>query len=201
AMDTDSAAATIAVFSRDKLEELLLKSKLGDGWKDYHWFMSPVWLENLLTHQPQRWLPQGYADYNALLAAAVEGAVNDASATHSLAMWKWGRVHRIDITHPFWSNFPILKKGAGTGRLPLSGDEQTIKQVGPQFGPSERLTVDFSDLDATTLNIVNGESGNIFDPHYNDQWDAYYHGRTFPLPFSAEAVERAGEHRLILQPQ
>ena len=48
-MDTDSAAATIAVFSRDKLKELLLKAKLGDDWKDYKWFMSPVWLENVLT--------------------------------------------------------------------------------------------------------------------------------------------------------
>ena len=26
--------------------------------------------------------------------------------------------------HPFWSHFPILKKGAGTGSLPLSGDER-----------------------------------------------------------------------------
>ena len=199
-MDTDSAAATIAVFSRDKLEELLLQPKLGDEWKKYKWFMSPVWLENVLTHQPPRWLPANYSSYDELLTAAVEAAVNDASATRVLAMWKWGRVHRVDIKHPFWSHFPILKKGAGTGSLPLSGNEETVKQVGPHFGPSERLTVDFADLDHTTLDIVNGESGNIFDGHYNDQWDAYYHGRTFSLPFSEEAVQRAGVHHLRLQP-
>ena len=72
--------------------------------------------------------------------------------------------------------------------------------MAPHFGPSERLTVDFSDLDASTLDIVNGQSGNIFDEHYNDQWDAYYHGRTFTLPFSAEAVQRAGVHHLRLEP-
>jgi penicillin amidase len=199
-MDADSAAATVAVFSRQQLEELLLKPKLGDEWKDYKWFMSPVWLENVLTHQPARWLPPGYSSYDQLLTAAVEAAVNDASATRSLAMWRWGRVHRVDIKHPFWSHFPILKKGAGTGSLPLSGDEQTVKQVGPHFGPSERLTVDFADLDGTTLDIVNGQSGNIFDEHYNDQWDAYYHGRTFILPFSPEAVQRAGVHHLRLEP-
>ena len=77
---------------------------------------------------------------------------------------------------------------------------ETVKQVAPHFGPSERLTVDFADLDATTLNIVNGQSGNIFDEHYNDQWDAYYHGRTFPLPFSPDAVQRAGRHHLRLEP-
>jgi len=199
-MATDSAAATIAVFSREKLKELLLQPRLGDDWKKYQSFMSPVWLENVLTHQPQRWLPPGYSSYDRLLAAAVEDAVNDASATSSLALWKWGRVHRTDITHPFWSHFPILKKGAGPGSLPLSGDTETIKQVAPHFGPSERLTVDFSDLDATTLDIVNGQSGNIFDQHYNDQWDAYYRGRTFQLPFSANAVQRAGVHHLRLEP-
>jgi len=201
AMDIDSPAATIAVFSRDKLKELLLQPRLGAEWQDYKWFMSSVWLENVLDHQPPRWLPPGYSGYDELLTRAVEEAVDDASATRALSLWKWGRVHRVDIQHPFWSHFPILKKGAGTGSLPLSGDEETIKQVAPHFGPSERLTVDFSNLDGTTLDIVNGESGNIFDEHYNDQWDAYYHGRTFVLPFSQDAVQRAGAHHLRLEPQ
>ncbi|MGA9647370.1 MAG: penicillin acylase family protein [Candidatus Korobacteraceae bacterium] len=207
-MSTDSAAATAAYFSRKKLEELLLKPKLGDDWKQYtgllavhpKWFMSAVWLENILSHQPARWLPAGYADYDALLTAAVEGAVSDAEAPHALATWRWGRVHRVDIKHPFWSNFPILKRAAGPGPQPLSGDGETVKQVSAHFGPSERLTVDFSDLDNSTLSIVNGQSGNIFDEHYNDQWDAYYHGQTFALPFSAAAVQRAGVHHLKLEP-
>jgi penicillin amidase len=199
-MSTDSAAATIAVFSRDKLKELLLQPKLGDEWKEYKSFMGPVWLENVLTHQPQRWLPPGYSSYDRLLAAAVEDAINDASATSAISVWRWGRVHRTDITHPFWSHVPVLKKGAGPGSLPLSGDTETIKQVAPHFGPSERLTVDFADLDTTTLDIVNGQSGNIFDEHFNDQWDAYYHGRTFTLPFSAGAVQGAGVHHLRLEP-
>jgi len=200
-MDVDSPAATIAVFSREKLKELLLQPRLGAEWQDYKWFMSSVWLENVLDHQPPRWLPPGYSGYDELLTRAVEEAVDDASATRALSLWKWGRVHRVDIQHPFWSHFPILKKGAGPGSLPLSGDEETIKLVAPHFGPSERLTVDFSNLDGTTLDIVNGESGNIFDEHYNDQWDAYYHGRTFVLPFSQDAVQRAGAHHLRLEPQ
>ncbi len=200
AMTTDSAAATVAYFSRMKLEELLLKPKLGKDWKQYKWFMRPVWLENILSHQPARWLPEGYANYDALLTAAVEGAVSDAEAPRALATWRWGRVHRVDIKDLFWSGFPILKSHAGPGPQPLSGDGETVKQVSAHFGPSERLTVDFSDLDNSTLNIVNGESGNIFDEHYNDQWDAYYRGSTFPLPFSAAAVQRAGVHHLKLEP-
>jgi penicillin amidase len=200
AMTTDSAAPTIAYFSRQNLQELLLKPRLGDEWKEYRWFMSTVWLENVLAHQPARWLPQGYASYDQLLTAAVQAAVDDAETPRPLGLWKWGRVHRVDVQHPFWSHFPILKKGAGPGSQPLSGNGQTVKQVSTHFGPSERLTVDFSDLDNSTLNIVNGQSGNIFDEHYNDQWSAYYDGRTFSLPFSDAAVQRTGVHHLRLQP-
>jgi penicillin amidase len=73
--------------------------------------------------------------------------------------------------------------------------------VAPPLGPSERLTVDFSNLDESTLNIVNGQSGDPFDEHYNDQWEPYYRGRTFPLPFSDDAVQRAAAHHLKLVPQ
>lgn len=198
-MSTDLVAPTLAVYSRDKLEELLLKPKLGDEWRGYRWFMSPVWIENVLLHQPQRWLPPGYANYDEVLNAAVEAVVTEKGAPKALSTWKWGRVHRVDVRHPFWSNFPILKRAA-PGPQPLSGDGETVKQVGTHFGPSERFTADMSDLDHSTLNIVNGQSGNIFDEHFNDQWDAYYHGRTFALPFSPAAVERTGVHHLRLEP-
>ncbi|HEY1731640.1 MAG TPA: penicillin acylase family protein [Terriglobales bacterium] len=200
-MDVDSAAATIAVYSRDKLNEMLLKAKLGNDWTMYRWFPRSVWLEDVLTHEPARWLPGGYSSYDQLLTAAVEAAVSDPGAAHVLSLWRWGRMHRVEVTHPFWSHFPILKKTAGTGSQPWSGDENTIKQVTTKFAPSERLTVDFANLDGSTLDIVNGQSGDIFDDHYNDQWDAYYHGRTFPLPFSPEAVHHTAAHRLTLEPQ
>ncbi len=202
AMSTDSPAPTVAYVSRGKLNELILKPKLGDGWKPYsRWFMSSVWLENVLSQQPPQWLPSGYANYDELLTAAVEAAVYDPNTPNSLSRWTWGRYHQIDVKHPFWSNFPVLKRGAGPGPLPLSGDGVTVKQSGTHFGPSERFTADMSDLDNSTLNIVNGESGNLFDDHYNDQWDAYYHGSTFKLPFSRQAKEQAAQHHLILQPQ
>jgi len=199
-MAVDLAAPTIAYYSRAMLQEMLLKDKLGDDWKTYRWFMKPVWLENVLMNQPQRWLPSQYANYDALLTAAVEATVSGKEAPSTVSAWRWGRVHKVDVQHPFWSHFPVLKRGT-PGPQPLSGDEETVKQVQTHFGPSERFTADMSDLDHSTLNIVNGQSGNIFDEHFNDQWDAYYHGRTFPLPFSSQAVQQAGVHHLRLEPQ
>jgi penicillin amidase len=201
-MAVDSVAPTVAFYSRGKLNELLLRPKFGDDWKEYtRWFMSPVWLENVVAHQPAQWLPAGYANYDELLTAAVEAAVADSSTPKNLGIWTWGRVHQIDLKHPFWSNVPILKRGAGPGPRPLAGDSLTIKAAGQQYGPSERYTADLSDLDHSTLNIVNGQSGNLFDEHYDDQWDAYYHGRTFTLPFTPEAVAKSARHRVQLVPQ
>ena len=201
-MAVDSVAPSIAFYARGKLNELLLRPKFGDDWKEYtRWFMAPVWVENTVSHQSPQWLPAGYASYDELLTAAVEAAVSDPKTPRSLGLWTWGRAHQIDLKHPFWSNFPILKRGAGPGPHPLAGDALTIKAAGSKYGPSERYTADLSNLDNSTLNIVNGESGDLFDDHYNDQWDAYYHGHTFKLPFSRDAVERATQHRLRLEPK
>ncbi len=89
-MATDLAPPTIAYYSRAVLAELLLKAKLGDDWKTYHWFMKPVWLENILINQPQRWLPAQYASYDTLLAAAVEAALTQEHAPTALSSWRWG---------------------------------------------------------------------------------------------------------------
>jgi penicillin amidase len=62
------------------------------------------------------------------------------------------------------------------------------------------MTTDFSNLDASTLNIVVGQSGQILSPHYLDHWPAWYEGKTFQLPFSDESVNKAAIHRLTLTP-
>lgn len=67
-------------------------------------------------------------------------------------------------------------------------------------GPSERLTVDFSNLDQSTLNLVIGQSGDPLSPYYIDHWPYWYRGTTFRLPFSDAAVSAAAAHTLTLVP-
>jgi penicillin amidase len=62
------------------------------------------------------------------------------------------------------------------------------------------MTVDLSNLDHSTLNIVNGESGHLFSPYFNDQWAAYSGGTTFDWPFSESEVKAAEKHRMVLEP-
>jgi penicillin amidase len=198
-MDKDSVAPTIETYTRRLIWKKILEAKIGDT-HDYDWENNSVWFENVLQNQPQRWLPSGYADYNALFAGALEEIVTGKDAPHVLTLWKYGRAFPIEITHPFWGQLPIIKRGAGTGPVPQSGNAYTVKAAGHHFGASERMTVDFSNLDHSTLNIVNGESGNIFSDNFNDQWDAYSGGTTFPWPFTENAVKPATKHQLTLQP-
>lgn len=208
-LTVDSAAPTIAVGARRELQRMLLEPYLGaastgnpdSGWREYHWQNSAVWLENLLTERPQRWLPKNYKSWDDLLAAAVEQAISAKYAPRHLASWKWGPTHPVYLQHPLFGRVPFLNRWTGPGRLPQSGDGTTVKQVGLGFGPSERLTVDFSNLDASTLNIVSGEAGNFLSPYFMDQWQAWYQGTTFPLAFSADSVQKSRVHELKLEPK
>jgi penicillin amidase len=200
-MLADSVAPTIEVRTRRYLWEMLLEPKLGNDAENYEWSEAAVALENIVANQPARWLPAGYDNFNDLLTAAVEKAMKDAP--EDLKTWKYGEVYPVVISHPVFSGLPILHgqlSVAGPGMKPQSGGGYTVKQVGRGFGPSERMTVDFSNLDASTFNIVLGESGQPFSPHYMDHWDAWYNNKTFPLAFTDAGVQAAKAHELRLEP-
>jgi len=175
------------------------------SWKSYHWAMLSVWLENVLTKQPARWLPPGYSDYGSLLTAAVENAVKQtgvaAKVPSDLGQWKWGKNYPVEIDHLVLSQLPVIGRFTGPGLHPLSGSNYTVKAVGRGFGPSERLTWNFANFDESTLNLVTGESGIFLSPYYMDQWAAWYGGSTFAFPFSQTAVERHRAHEMTLVPR
>ena len=88
----------------------------------------------------------------------------------------------------------------GGTKVSFNRGNATVKQVDRNFGPSERFTADFSDLDNSTMNLVLGESGDPASPWFLDQWPAWYHGATYPMPFSTETVRLATTHILTLRP-
>jgi penicillin amidase len=202
----DSAAATLTVLARTELWRMLLEPRLGADYKLYRWGMQSVALENILLHQPSRWLPAHYTNYDELLAAAVEAVVSSPKAPKSLNSWTWGTARPFRLEHPVLGEIPLLGRWAGPGRYQAAGDGYTVKQMGHgeshayQQAPSERMTVDFSNLDAATMNIVTGQSGQIFSPHYLDQWQAWMEGRSFVSAFTDQAVDRAKKHELRLEP-
>jgi penicillin amidase len=208
-MDANSAAPTIASKARTEIVRLLLEPKLGpapaDGsdstlnWKNYRWMMETAWLENMLSHQPARWLPPSYSSFDDVFTAALENAVKEAPG--NLNAWKWGPANSTTIQNLVLGRIPFLRHWTGPGVQSQSGSVYTVKAAGRDYGPSERYTADLSNLDLTTLNLVTGNGGNFLSPYYMDQWKAWYTGYTFVLPFSTAAVDKSAAHRLMLQPR
>jgi penicillin amidase len=196
----DSPAATIVDAARAALWPMLLKPRLGDDWELYIWYESSFVMEQIVSEQSRRWLPPSYSNWNDFLAKAVENGMEALHAPHNLNNWHYGDVYPVEVEHPLYKSIPWLRSWTGTGVHPQSGDGTTVKQVGRSFGPSERLTVDFSNLDHSTLNLVIGESGNPLSPYYMDHWPYWYHGTTFALPFSDAAIAAATAHTLRLVP-
>jgi penicillin amidase len=208
-VEADSAAPAIIAKSERELIRMMLEPKLGGsaespapptGWRIYRWEMENVWLENTISRKNKAWLPSGYDSFDELFGAAVEKAITAKGAPSDLSKWHWGELVALDLKHPLFGHIPVFEHWAGPGHAPQSGNGNTVKQVGSSFGPSERLTVDFSNLDDTNLNITTGESANILSPYFMDHWPAWYRGTTFKLPFSATAVQSDRAHELQLVP-
>jgi penicillin amidase len=169
-------------------------------WKTYTWLQRSVWLENVLLHRPKRWLPEKYPNYDELLTAALDAAVNDPQVPKDLASWHWGSFNAVKIQHPILGRIPVINRWSGPGTKEQSGSGYSVKAVTRYHGPSERFTANLADLDQSTLNTVTGQGGNFLSPYYMDQWNAWYEGTTFTLPFSAKAVASAKAHQLTLEP-
>jgi penicillin amidase len=196
----DSAAASLVTQTREALWPLILEPKLGKLADDYHWDEKNFAEEEIVMHAKPEWLPKGYRNWDALLTAAVRKAMQEGKAPGDVAKWTYGNWHVVDIEHPLAAFLPLIGREAGTGPQPQSGDATTVKQVGRTLGPSQRFTMDWSNIDSSTENIVLGESGNPLSPYFRDQWNDWYGGTTFALPFTPPAVAAQTAHTLRLLP-
>ena len=220
-VDADAAAPAIVVAARAALWPLLINPQVSPQLSPvaqsesgktqplpaaalYSWGNKAYAEEWLIMHTPTRWLPKNYATWDDLLTTAVLDGLRIAHAPLDLSKWRYGQFHPIDIGHAIYGQSALLQRliavPTGTGIQPQSGDDTTVKQVGRTFGPSERFTADFADLDHSTLNLVFGESADPISPWFMDQWPAWYHGTTFPLPFTNAAVDATTTHTLTLNP-
>jgi len=198
----DSAATLVCQVTRRALRERILKPRLGDDLSGYRWPMSTVFLENVLTNNWTRWLPPGDADFDVTLMRSLEEGVRripQLLGSRDHAAWRWGNTIPLTFQHPL-GGLRFLGRGLNVGPFPQAGTGTTVKQTTPSHGVSMRMVVDFANFDSSVQNITLGQSGQVFSPHYRDQFEAWYNGRSFPLLFSDAAVEKGAIHRLTLEP-
>jgi penicillin amidase len=199
-LTADSAAASIVTTTRKALWPMILEPKLGKAWEEYQWLEKDFAEEEIVMRAKPQWLPKNYKNWDELLTAAVRKGMDDGKAPGDVRKWAYGSWHVVDIEHPLSKFLPVVGRIAGTGEQPQTGDTTTVKQVGRAFGPSQRFTMDWSDVDGSTQNIVLGESGNPYSPYYRDQWNDWYGGTTFAFAFTDKAVAVETRHTLRLEP-
>jgi penicillin amidase len=199
-MSIDSAAASLVAKTRVALWKMILDPKLGDEAKDYIWSEKGVAQEQIVMRESRDWLPPGYQSWDALLADAVRSVIADENGPADLTKWSYGSWHVVDLKHPLAMLLSFAGQVAGSGSHPLGGDGTTVNQETGTIGPSQRFTMDWGDPDGSTENLVMGESGNPQSPYFHDQWQYWYEGTTFSVPFTGKAIAEQTRHSLHLLP-
>ncbi len=124
------------------------------------------------------------------------------------AQWTWGRAHTLTHNHPLGQQKP-LDKLFSIGPFAAPGGREIpnalYSSVGPApwavtTGPSTRRVIDFADASKSVgINPV-GQSGVLFDTHYNDQAKTFIAGGYVRQWLDAQDVAAHTRSTLVLTP-
>src|SRR5262249_47434928 len=130
---------------------------------------------------------------------AIEAAYETA-CSKMVGMKVWGDLHKVKFHHP------LGQQKFDRGPVARPGDGFTVNATGgtnfyQTAGASYREILDFNDWDRSVMTNVPGESGDPTSKHYDDLIVDWNWGTYHAMPFSRQAVEAAGEDRLMLLPR
>ncbi len=125
-----------------------------------------------------------------------------------LLLWRWGNAHTLTHVHPLGMQKP-LDKVFNVGPFKVAGGRETPNNLnvnmgpGPwpvKSGPSTRRVIDFAQPDKSIgINPV-GQSGVLFDKHYDDQAALFSEGLYMRQYLSAADVKAQTKTTLTLRP-
>jgi penicillin amidase len=189
-MEASEAAPAITELLSNELRLSLLEMLIPRAKEVPDVLPRPQVLEGLLRARPLGWVPNDNWDdwiISALLRALDKGRARLGS---SVTEWRWGYLLHWKFEHPVIKRLPPVEWffdatfQRNPGPFEMSGSGTTVKQTTETLGPSERMVVDLGDLDHSVQNLVLGESGFVSSSHFEDQWPAYYYGKSFPMQFN-----------------
>jgi len=146
AVNVDSSRRRLSRSAKAVFFPMLLKPRLGEDWRLYHWAESLFAGEQILMNEPAAWLPPQYASWDDFLADLVRQGLAQGGAPSDLRQWRYGYAHPVDVEHPLFGLLPWFKGWTGTGVHRSRVTTSTVKQVGRTFGPSQRFTIDWSNV-------------------------------------------------------
>lgn len=135
-------------------------------------------------------------------------ALQDLKARYGgeIKEWRWGTVHQVEFPHVFSSN-ALLRPFFTVGPFPAGGSHSTVNKgdfpLSQPFinyvGPSIRQIFDLSSYRNDRVVLPPGQSGQVFQKHYDDQILLWTHGGFRKRLFERTDIEQAGYDLLLLQ--
>lgn len=209
----DSVATSFLEYTRRALFERILSPYLDGNVYKYElwepesvyndvWWRDKVFLANVLMTRPAAWLPAGFSNYDGLLIASADDAVEALArqtGENDPAKWTWGSLHKLDMKHPLGRS-GILHAFLSIGAYPEGGTVDTVRAMGIGHGPAMRFVADLANFDDSLMEIPTGESGQFGSEYYRDQFPEWLAGRGIMAPYSELAEAKVRTHRLTLLP-
>jgi penicillin amidase len=199
--DANSPEVSFLYSTRRATLEKILEPWLGKETNLYQW-RSTAFLQRILTDRPANWLPPSYKSYDELLIAAADAAVKTlAERSHSerIEDWPWKRFNSLDMLHPLGRD-GILKTLLSITDKPQSGTGFSIRAATKYDGPAMRFIANPANWDQSVLLVPAGQSGQLGNSHYTDQFSYWYEGKPIYAPFTEAAESAARRHTLTLKP-
>ena len=202
-MALDARVPTFVFVEQRLLERDLFEQRFGSklfaDYEQHYWPVVPI---IRVLDGDQRLRPIGLTR-PTLDAAIMRAARETVDELHAAADLKnvqtWGDYNAAIYRHPLSAKKPL--GFLSVPPVPQPGSGFAIYAARPHHGPSERLVVDLSNLDNSSMLLPLGESGQYSDPHYDDQLEDFVDVRYVTAPFSQAAVLAATQHTLVLEPR
>ena len=199
--DPNSVVVTFLNTALYQALDLILEPHLGQDTELYHW-RKIAFLQRVLTERPARWLPSQFKNYDELLSAAADRAVDrleKRTGKSNPEDWQWKRFNYLDMLHPLGRE-GFLKKMLSLGDRPQAGTIFSPRAASRSHGPSERFVANLADWDHSIILIPAGQSGQPGSEHYTDQFHFWFEGKPIYGPFSDAAEAKTKKHTLTLKP-
>jgi penicillin amidase len=162
---------------------------------------SSPWFDNVKTPEIET--------MNDIIRRSLDDALRGLKVAYGgeIKEWSWGSIHRVQFPHVFSAN-DLLRPIFTVGPFPAGGSHSTVNKgdfaISNPFlntvGPSTRQIFDLADVNNTRSVTPPGQSGQVFQRHYDDQVHMWLNGVYRRQTMDRASIEKAGYDLLILRP-
>ena len=159
-----------------------------------------AWWDDVRTAQIER--------ANDIVKRAFVAAIAELQASFGNApeRWQWGEPHFANFDHLIFGEVSPLDSIFNRS-IPARGTNFTVNAASPAYdtlamdaGASYRHIVDLSDLPSSRFVHTTGQSGLIFNKHYDDLIEPWQNVDYLPMRFDRAEIEKSAEDVLVLEP-